>query len=150
MWRYADSTRSVILALKNRNGRAIAGVLAADMATRLVGSQPDIVTWAPTARSRLARRGYDPAELLARSLARRLGVPCRCLLRRAPHSGPQSGKNREARMEGPRFVGRAPAPPGRVLVVDDVITTGATLLAATDALLRAGARSVTCLAAAAA
>jgi predicted amidophosphoribosyltransferase len=149
VWRYEGSTRLVILALKNRNARAVAHALAGDMVTRLEGVELDAVTWAPTSPSRLARRGYDPAELLARGVARRLGLPCRRLLRREPGSAPQSGKDRTARLTGPRFVGR-PTAPGRVVVVDDVITTGATLRAAADALRQAGARSVVCLAAAAA
>jgi predicted amidophosphoribosyltransferase len=106
----------------------------------------DVVTWAPTVRRRVRRRGFDQARLLARAVARELGVSARRLLVRA--DGPsQTGRSRLARLAGPRFrpVGR---PRGRVLLVDDVITTGATLSAAAEVLLASGSGAVVGLVAA--
>ena len=118
----------------------------------LPGDEPqravDVVTWAPTSSARIAERGFDQAELLARAVAKELGLPCRRLLYRA-HGAPQSGHDRAARLLGPAFRARAPRPGLRVLLVDDVVTTGATLHAAAQSLLDAGIADVRCIAAAA-
>jgi predicted amidophosphoribosyltransferase len=98
------------------------------------------VTWAPTTPARRRARGFDPAELLARGVARRLGIRCAGLLDRLP-GPPQTGLPAAARHRGPTFVARRRAPAG-VLVVDDIATTGATLSAAASALRGAGAREV--------
>ncbi len=101
------------------------------------------VTWAPTTASRRRTRGFDHAELIARAVARHIGVTCRPLLRRG--SGPpQTGRTRVDRQAGPSFSARGIVH-GPVLVVDDVATTGATLQAAARALRAAGATSVTAL-----
>jgi predicted amidophosphoribosyltransferase len=82
-------------------------------------------------------------------VARQLGVPCRRLLYRA-HGAPQTGKSRSDRLVGPAFRARAPRQGLAVLVVDDVVTTGATLHTAADALLAAGVARVELVAAASA
>lgn len=120
---------------------AAAGLLAAEVHTDAV----EVVTWAPTTPARRRRRGYDQAELLARALARDLGVPARRCLRRLP--GPaQTGRQRSERLLGPRFDphrGIRQAVAGRrVALVDDVVTTGATLRRATEVLRSHGAVAV--------
>jgi predicted amidophosphoribosyltransferase len=150
--------RQMVLQLKYGNRRSAARHLAALMVHRLrlaanatgpdarVDGRVDVVTWAPTSAHRAGARGFDQAELLARAVARELGVPCRRLLYRS-HGPAQTGRSRAERLHGPVFRARQPRRGLRVLVVDDVVTTGATLLAARDALLGAGVADVVCAAA---
>ena len=132
---YEGVGREVVARLKYRNARSALPWLAAGMAALVAGEEVDTVTWVPTTGARRRARGFDQGRLLARAVARRLGVPCRPLLVRLP-GPPQTGASRAERLRGPRLVLRRP-PPHRVLVVDDVVTTGATLAAAARA-LRAG------------
>ena len=141
--------RELIVALKFRHRRSAAGVLAAYMVRVLGDVAVDVVTWAPTSARRVRGRGYDQAEVIARAVARRLGVPCRRLLYRV-HGGPQTGKSRADRLIGPGFRARRPRRGLSVLVVDDVVTTGATLRTAADALRTAGVTEVRLAAAASA
>ncbi len=101
----------------------------------------DTVTWAPTTAAHRRARGFDQAETLARATAKALRARPMRLLRRIGGTA-QSGASREARLAGPCFEGRARAAQRRILLVDDVATTGATLRAATAALMDAGATAV--------
>jgi ComF family protein len=144
---FAGRPRHVILGFKYGNRRQLGHHIAGLLVNRLLaaGVRPhdvDVVTWAPTSRARRRRRGFDQAELVARRVAAQLGVPCRRLLEREGGDVPQTGRDRAARLHGPVFRTSPRAAGERVLVVDDVVTTGATLRSAADALRRAGARSV--------
>ncbi len=145
---YEGVARELVARVKYRNVRAVVPWLADAMVDALPTGVAgvDVVTWAPTSRERRRQRGFDPAELLARAVARRLRRRVVGLLDRLP-GPPQTGLPADARRHGPRFVVRR-ATPGVVLVVDDVATTGATLAAAAGALHAAGARSVLALTAA--
>lgn len=126
--------RPVALAL----GRAAAEVWVA------VGERPDVVTWVPLSRRRRAERGFDQAEALARVVSRGLGVPVRPLLARSGGDAlTQARRDRAGRLAAMRgrFAARE-AVAGSVLLVDDVLTTGATASACAYALLRAGADRV--------
>jgi len=153
---FEGAARRAILGLKFANRRAVARHLAGLVVRRLDlrgdrtsgGPAFDVVTWAPTSGRRARRRGYDQAQLLARHIAAQLGVPCRRLLWRQ-HGAPQAGRTRADRLQGPSFRARRPGRPLRVLLVDDVVTTGSTLYAAAEALRQAGAGHVTSVAVAA-
>lgn len=110
----------------------------------------DAVTWVPLARRRLAERGYDQARALAVAVGARLELPVVRLARRVLATGPQArrtGEERRAAMLGAFQPTRLSAPTS-VLLIDDVLTTGATAASCAEAVVRAGAREVTLLAAA--
>jgi predicted amidophosphoribosyltransferase len=140
------AARPLVTSLKNGDRRDLVAWLADRLASTWTPPFGAVVTWAPTGAARRRRRGFDQAELLARAVARRWAVPCAPLLRRMP--GPaQAGQAGRDRRANPRFVARAEVP-RRVVVVDDVATTGATLAAAAAALRAAGAAQVDALVAA--
>jgi len=108
---------------------------------------PDMICWVPVSRKRKRRRGYDQAELLARSVARELQIPvCACLKKlrdNPPQSGISSRQQRRKNVMGvyaplqpERFSGK------RLLLVDDILTTGATMEECGRVLRRAGAADV--------
>lgn len=137
---YEGVGRELVARLKYRNARSVLPFLARGMAA-LAGSEPfDVVTWVPTAPARRRRRGFDQAEVLARAVASGLRSPCRGLLTRRP-GPPQTGRSLAERRHGPVFSAR-PGVPARVLLVDDVVTSGATASAAARALRAGGAREV--------
>jgi predicted amidophosphoribosyltransferase len=145
---YRGVGRELVARVKYRNARAVVPWLAAAMAeaARAHGLEASAVCWAPTTGHHRRARGFDPAEILARAVARELGLRCARLLDRRP-GPPQTGLTAAARRVGPHFVARRGAP-SRVLLVDDVATTGATLAAAAAALRLAGARHVVAVTAA--
>ena len=123
---------------------AAGALLARSMASAFAAlPRPDVLVPVPLHSARLRRRGYDQALELARPLARRLGLPVRDdLLRRTRATSAQSELAAAARRRNVRGAfetgGDAPTP-AHVVLVDDVMTTGATLHAAAIALRRAGA-----------
>jgi ComF family protein len=146
---YEGPARELVRALKYRAAER----LAAGMAAQVAATAPREFLAAPLVpvplhRSRLRRRGFNQAELLARELARRCGLPLAdCLERRRPRA-PQAGRGRAERIGEHDGVEPAEgsAVPERAVLVDDVVTTGATVAACARALRAAGAREVRCLA----
>src|SRR5688572_21834031 len=141
---YEGVARDLVARVKYRDARAalpwLAGAVTAAVLARWPPGDVDAVTWAPTTPARRRRRGFDHAELLASAVARALGLPVVAALRRRP-GPPQTGLPSAARRAGPAFLARAPVPT-RLLLVDDVATTGATLAAAARTLRAAGGRRI--------
>lgn len=140
---FAGPARRAVHRLKYKGWRGVAAALASAMV--LVGPLPptDVITWVPLARKRRAERGYDQARALAAEAARQLERPCVGLLRRTVATAPQarrSGPERRRALQG-AFRSAHPVPP-RVLLVDDVLTTGTTVAACAEALRQAGAQQV--------
>ena len=102
-----------------------------------------MLTWVPPDPVRQALRGYHPPRLLAEELSQRWGLPVRPLLDGPLWRRPQRGLDRTGRRRNVRsaFTARTGAG-GRVVLVDDVHTTGATLSAAARVLRAAGAEAV--------
>jgi ComF family protein len=152
--RYAEPTSRLIHRLKYEGYFALGRPLARQLVTAWPDWQPspDLIAPIPLHPRRRFRRGYNQSELLARPLAEAVGVPFSATaLRRTRHTPPQVGLGPEARAANVH--GAFDAAPsevaGRVvLLVDDVLTTGATMSAAAAALLAAGAVAVSayCLA----
>ena len=141
-WCHEGAAAELVRALKY--GRVTAAVTP--MADRMASVAPsaqaaDLVTWVPCSPTRRRDRGFDPAELLARALARRLRLRAHRLLRRLDDE-PQTARTHQGRLAGPRLAVRPGRLAGVVLVVDDVCTTGSTLRVAAEALLGGGAAAV--------
>jgi ComF family protein len=120
------------------------GQLMADVCCGM--PRPDVLVPIPLHAARLRQRGYDQALELARPLARRLGLPLHAtLLQRRRRTAPQSELSALARRRNVRdafAVSMDTALPAHVVLIDDVMTTGATLHAAANALRRAGVQRV--------
>lgn len=109
----------------------------------------DLVSWVPISEKRARERGYDQTHLLAEAVTKELGAPCVQTLRKHRHNPAQSTmKNAQDRKNNVRDAYRAVEPKRfcgkRVLLLDDVITTGATLSECSRVLKNAGAASVIC------
>lgn len=124
----------------------IAGILADALPRSWLGGGCALACIPADARAR-RRRGFDHMQLVGQALAARTGLPLVPLLEKHPVADQRGLGRRErfANLAGAiRVAGEGARPPGAVLLVDDVYTTGATLFAASDALHGAGVEHVRC------
>ena len=141
---YEGPARDLVRALKFRGAVGLADAMAALM---IAAAPPGLLSGAlvpvPLHPLRRRARGFNQAERLTRALGRRTGLPVADCLVRPGVGRRQVGRGRGDRLAGPRGAikagGRVPA---RAVLVDDVVTTGATLSACAAALRAAGATDV--------
>ncbi len=150
VWYYMDKVCPSIRRFKFHRTSAYAQPYAKLLQKKLDSPhfrQFDVLTWVPVSPLRKFCRGYDQAALIARALGDELGFPAQRTLRKIRHTPPQSGI-REPAMRRANVLGafQAYAPEKfagkRILLIDDVVTTGATATECARVLLTAGAKEV--------
>ncbi len=140
---YDELVGRLIVAAKNAGRRDVLRQIGGRMADAAwvagLGDSVDAVTWVPASPGQRRTRGFDQGRVLASIVATRLETPLVRLLRRRGLA--QRGGNRSARLVGPDIGTARPSPP-RVVLVDDVMTTGSSLRRAAAVVRDAGALSV--------
>lgn len=157
LWRYEGNVRQSLLRFKFSRKQHYAKFYGQALAAKLREQEIafDVITWVPVSNRRRMRRGYDQGQLLSLALGRELQTKPRRCLRKIRDNPPQSTIKGEAHRRAnvlgvykavhpARFTGK------RILLLDDIITTGATISECTKVLLTAGAKEVHCAAIAAA
>jgi len=154
---YESALRELIHKFKYGNRRALSGVFAGIMLDfikedpRLIKDM-DIITFVPLHRRKAHARAFNQSELLARNIGREFGIPVIGCLEKIRPTKNQNELSREDRLVNVKGAFRikpnqsADAVSGRgILLIDDVMTTGATLDETSRVLMVAGAKTVHCL-----
>ena len=157
VWYYEEKVRESLLRYKFGNRRSYAQNYGRLLAMKLLEIYPDgfdVLTYVPISRLRRLKRGYDQVELLANAVGRELGLEPKRLLKKNRNNPPQSGlgdyAHRRANVLGIYTALECEQIKGkRILLLDDILTTGATAGEASRVLLTAGASEVHCAAVAA-
>jgi len=153
---YEGLARDAVLRFKFHGMQEYARQFALWMAQRVRAEMPgtyDVVSWVPCSKRRKWTRGFDQAELLAKEVAKQLDVPCICTLTKVRHTPKQSkirdAARRRANVLGAYKTADAQTVVGkRILLVDDILTTGATLSECGKTLRLAGSGELVCAVAA--
>lgn len=149
---YEDTVRQALLRYKFQGSSGYAGTfgrLLADCIRANLRGQYDLISWVPLSRERLRERGYDQAMLLAQAAALELQDVAVSTLDKVRNAEKQSGvgsaEKRRANISGAYRVADAELIQGRrILLIDDIVTTGATLSECARTLLEGGASEVVC------
>ena len=156
LWYYEGNVRSSILRFKFHNARSYADAYGRMLAMKLTQEETefDLLTWIPISRQRKWRRGYDQVELIAKAVGAELGIAPVSTLQKLRNNRPQSGitgaAQRRANVLGVyRVLDPSQVSGKRVLLLDDILTTGATAGECARMLLTSGAKEVYCAAVAA-
>ena len=149
---YEGGFRKSIHRLKFRGQKGLAKPMARLMAelARGTGIPFDAVTWVPMTEKKRRERGYDQSELLARATAKELEIPCLPLLNKVRENKTQhelSGRQRQLNVKN-AYRAENGAEGKVLLLIDDIVTTGATIGECAKMLYAAGANKVTGLCAA--
>lgn len=152
VWYYEGTVRKSLLRYKFYGARSYAKGYGRLLAMLLLEQYPDgwdILTWVPVSRWRKLRRGYDQVELIAYAAGRELGTAPVPLLKKIRHNRPQSGlsdaSHRRANVLGAyRAIDPQLVVGKRILLLDDILTTGATASECARVLKTAGAKEVHC------
>ncbi len=158
VWYYEDNVRRSLLRYKFYNARSFAcgyGKLLAEKVRRENPNGFDCITWVPVSPRRKRERGYDQVELLAKAVCEELAMEPVPLLKKVHHNRPQSGisglEERRANVLGAyRAISPEAIAGKRILLLDDILTTGATAGECARVLRTHGAKEVHCAAVAAA
>ena len=150
LWYYEGNVRRSLLRYKFYGKRHLARSYARLLGMKLLRedrAEFDILTWIPISGKRLRKRGFDQVQLLAEKLGMELGVMPTATLKKVRHNRAQSGitgyAQRKANVMGVYQVLDAAALTGkRILLLDDILTTGATAGECARVLLTAGAKEV--------
>ena len=152
VWYYRGTVRKSLHRFKFRRARHLAEPYGRMLAMKVMScdmAQAELVTWVPISSLRKLFRGYDQDELLAKVVARELGLPCLPLLKKVRHNRAQSRivgfAQRRANVMGVYQIRNLEEISGaRILLVDDILTTGATVGECARMLLTAGAKEIYC------
>ena len=151
---YEDTVRDSLLRYKFESCSGYAKAyapLVADCIRQTVLDRFDVLSWVPVSRKRLRERGYDQAELLAKAVAKELNLKAEPVLKKIRNTQPQSGtgsaEKRRANIAGAYRVWKPERVSGkRILLIDDIVTTGSTVRECAKTLGLAGADAVYCAA----
>lgn len=158
VWYYEGNVRKSLLRYKFGGARSYASGYGRLLAMRILEQDPkgfEALTWVPTHPLRQLRRGYDQVALLAKAVGRELEIKPVALLKKVRHNPAQSGihdaARRRANVQGAyRLLPGKSVAGQKILLLDDILTTGATAGEAARVLKAAGAKEVHCAAIAAA